>query len=514
MLLGMSFPPFPFPLLAGVAFVPLLLVWNEALDARSAYLSACVAYLATFAVAFQWPLFHTFGTTALLSLPPLLILPMWMAVPFGLSHVVARRLGLWAGLTALATFHVLMEAGLRFGPLAFPWTLIGHTQATTPFVNRLAALGGVPLLTLTVLAVNGCIVAGMRGRLRSRAAMFIAVGLPVIAAGIYGCRTAPGSSDESAAEVHAPHALFKVAGIQPSYSPESWADLSDGSRVSMLLRLSNELLSDTTHPPDLIVWPETAIPPGPNPITTFRRLQAFSDSSGVPLLAGAVTSGSVKGAYRNSALLFTPGETVRRYDKVNLVPFAERVPFASAVPLVDRLAVPAGGVRGYEPGKTGGMFEISGRSLGVLICFETLFDGQARELAREDARGIVAITQDGWWGNSFGYRQHLAFNRLRPMETGLPMLQVSVSGKSALILPDGRVHELGGWMERVSWRVDMPLPSAPPPYVRYGDWVTLSALFAALVMAVMYYSRRGASASEGGNEDNNEFSVSTSATSA
>ncbi len=497
-MLGLSFPPFPFPVLAAIALVPLLKVWDESPDGRSAFSTAYVAFLVTFAVAFQWPLFHAFTTTALLSLPPLLILPMWMAAPFGVTHTIRRRLGRRVGLIALAATYVLMEWGLRTGPLAFPWPLIGHTQAAMPPVNGLAALGGVPLLTLFLLALNGLIYAGVRRGVRPVPALLACAVLPLLPFVTNDGGSAFRLSGHGA--THAPETV-RVAGIQPSPTPESWADLDDSSRVSTLLDLSRVLLERADRRPDLIVWPETAIPPRPNPSSYVERLQSFSDSAGVPVLAGAITTGltgaaittgsTAGAAYRNSALLVVPRAAIQRYDKVNLVPFAERVPFAGTIPYLERLAIPAGGIQGYEPGKSRGIFEITGHRLGVLICFETLFAASARDHARAGVRAIVAITQDGWWGDSFGYRQHLSFNRLRSIETGLPLLQASVSGVSALISPDGRVLELAGWMERATWQVDVPRPEASTPYVQYGEWVTVLALIVALGIAAVHVFHRG-----------------------
>lgn len=487
MLLGLSFPPFPFPFLAWVAFVPLLSAWDDGrTEGRSAFLEAYIAFLITFAIAFQWPLFHRFTATAILSLPPLLILPMWMAVPFALSRPVYRRLGYGAGTTALIACYVLMEYGLRAGPFAFPWPLVGHSQAEWFPVNRLAALGGVPLLTSIVLAANG-ILAAVVGRVR------IPVGLVLCGAfmTLVADRNAPEFEAGDPVQIIAEgRPSLRVAGIQPSHPPDSWAGLRDSARVSILLDLSRALVSQSNAPPDLIVWPETALPPYPSTSFYTDRLQSLVDSTRIPILAGAIMGGSENGSrYRNSALLLVPGIAVQSYDKINLVPFAERVPFAGVIPNLERLAIPAGGVSGYEPGENREIFEIYGHRFGVLICLETLFSDAARAYARDNAEALIAITQDGWWGNSFGYRQHLAFNRLRSIETGLPMLQASVSGVSALIDSGGRVRELAGWMEPATWVVDVPPAGEATPYVRWGEWVTMLAAVLAAVLAAMTFVR-------------------------
>ena len=501
-LLGLSFPPFPLPLLAWIALVPLLLGWQRRTEARRAFLDAYVALLVTFAVAFHWPLLHEIPATALLSLPPLLLIPMWIAIPFGVAHVLYSRVGLRAALVAWAAMMILAEFGLRAGPFAFPWTLLGHTQAGIVAVNGLAAYGGVPLLSLLVVASNAAVTLAVSGS--GRAAGLVAALLVTLvaaenvasvnggdaAAGGVAMKTADGAAAGSTAQDEASAGArgkgrARIAGIQPAFTPDAWADLADSSRVGDLLDMTRRALQSDPNI-DMVVWPETAIPPRPSTRRYLVRLQAMSDSSGIPILAGAITTSAERSAYRNSAVLAAPETPLRTYDKINLVPFAERVPFAGAVPFLERFAVPAGGVSGYEPGENRTIFEIPSLRFGVLICFETLFADAARTYALEGADVLVAVTQDGWWGDSFGYRQHLAFNRLRSIETGLPMIQAAVSGVSALIHPDGRITVLAGWMERRAWTVDAPPPAAPPPYVRFGDWVTLLAALVAVAMAAYY----------------------------
>ncbi len=490
-MLGVSFPPFPFPFLAWIAFVPFLAAWDDRTEWRSVFVDIYVAFLAAIAVAFQWPLFHVNTETALLSLPPLLILPMWMALPFALSNPIRRHLGLGAGMVALAAFFILMEFGLSAGPLAFPWPLVGHSQSEWFPVNQIAAIGGVPLLTLLVLAAN-CLAFLLLRRFQKLFHAVFCGAASLMLLGIMAGSTYMNSDLDSAGRTtQEASRTLRVAGIQPSFSPESWADLNDSTRVSELIARTRTLLRDLDSEPDLIVWPETAIPPRRGSSAYTGQLQAFTDSTGVPMLAGAITSGSDKiAAYRNSALFLVPGHPVRTYDKINLVPFAERVPFVGRFPFLRRLAIPAGGVAGYEPGKNRAIFEISGQPFGVLICLETLFSDAARTYARGGAHALIAITQDGWWGDTFGYRQHLAFNRLRSIETGLPMIQASVSGVSALIYPDGRIHELAGWMESATWMVDLPASGSPTFYVERGDWTTAPAALIAITIAAIYGVRR------------------------
>jgi len=472
-LLGLSYPPFPFAPLAWLALVPLLLLWLEHSSARTAFVDAYAAFLITFAIAFQWPLLHLNAGTALLSLPGLLVIPMWMAIPFGLSHLLRRRAGPAIALLGFAALFVSMEWGLRRGPFAVPWSLLGHSQSDLAPLNRLARLGGVPLLTAYVLVLNllaFSFVSELRRLRRPLAALAIA---GLLAAVVLR------SFDRTAARYGE---ALRIGIVQPAVTASTWADLYDPARLEVLLTLSDSLLASTdadTSSIDLVVWPETALPPGD--AASRRLLREWVDAHGVPLLAGAVEDAS--GSYFNAALLFRPHEDGAVYRKRRLVPFAEHVPFQSRWRWVRRLAVPSGGVAGYVPGSTGNLLEIPEARFGVLICFETLFDDAARAYARRGADLIVAITQDGWWGDSFGYRQHFAFNRLRAIETGRSVVQVSVSGLSAVIDPNGASGVRYRWMERRADAVVVRAGTTDTLFMKTGDWLSPLAFAASLLMA-------------------------------
>lgn len=490
-LLGLSYPPFPFPALAWAALVPLLLLWMETDSARRAWIDAFVAFLLTFGIAFQWPLFHAMPTTAWLSLPGLIIIPLWMAAPFGLSAHVRRRVGPAAGLITLLAVYVLMEFSLRRGPLAFPWSLLGHTQAGFYPVNQLASIGGVPLLTLFVLLVNGTLLAVV-----GRSLLKVGAIMGTLSVGLIGLSLLVASTpNRSASESH-----VRMSIVQPAISATAWADVYDTRRLDSLLVLSGRLdgtraRSDPSGPSapreaadriDLVLWPETALPPLEQ---SRERVRRWVDSSRVPILSGAILESSDERVH-NAALLFRPDLPLQVYRKERLVPFAEGVPFEEHWPWLRRLAVPSGGIAGYAAGSGNTPMEIPDARVGVLICFESLFDDAVRAYARSGTRAVVTLTQDGWWGDSFGYRQHAEFNRLRAIESGLPMVQASVSGISGIIRPDGRIDGRLGWMDRGVQVVSVPQRLAATPYVRFGDWVSVVALGTCLLSCLAVFIHR------------------------
>lgn len=485
--LGLSFPPTSLAFLAWLAFVPLLVHLRSAPTARAAWQEAWLFFLAAFAVALAWPLAHVYPSTAVASLAALLLVSAWMAAPFALLPLLRRRLGGRAALAAWAALYLLMEATLSRGPLAFPWPLLAHTQADAHAFNPLAAWTGTAGLSLWVLLMNvaAYVVAAPRTR-RERAGA--AAVLVVLLVGAWTVGRAP---------LRLPVTdVARIALVQPGTAPETWADVGDAARVDDLVALSDSLLATLPAPPDLVAWPETALPvlPDTAEAALLRRLHVWAGAHGTALLTGAIARSPDHDAYLNRAVLLAPGAPRQGYDKVRLVPFAEYVPFVEHAPALRRLAVPAGGVWGYVPGDAPGVMTWDDRRLGVLICLESAFGNRARRYVEQGADVLVTLTHDGWWGRTMGFRQHYALSRLRAVETGRALVQVSVSGISAVALPSGATVRAAGWMAREAFVVHVPIYAGQTPFVRTGDLVTPVALVLALTLlaAAALRARRSA----------------------
>jgi apolipoprotein N-acyltransferase len=208
----------------------------------------------------------------------------------------------------------------------------------------------------------------------------------------------------------------------------------------------------TARQPDIIIWPETAVPypyRGSGEICRDYRFQLFSliRDSGIPLLIGTVEfedlpAGTTRlPGITNAALLIgKTGEPGAKYEKVNPVPFGEYVPFRKYLPAW--LVKMADMGRDLTPGKSLEPMNISpGVEAGISICFEDVFDYIAREEARRGANLLLVITNDAWYPTSSEPAQHLANAVFRTVETGLPMLRVGNNSASCLINPNGEITE-------------------------------------------------------------------------
>jgi apolipoprotein N-acyltransferase len=180
------------------------------------------------------------------------------------------------------------------------------------------------------------------------------------------------------------------------------------------------------------------------------------------LLAGLTRDGPTDDTFRNQVVrVLQDGTLGEAYDKINIVPFGEYVPFRSVLGDFPPLQqVPRDAIPGTEPVT----HTIDGIRVASIICFETLFPSTVRAaVADQDANLLVAVTNDSSFGETAESAQHVAQSQLRAVETGRSVVHASISGTSALIEPDGTVIELAPLFEVATIRATVPLVSGSTP---------------------------------------------------
>jgi apolipoprotein N-acyltransferase len=260
------------------------------------------------------------------------------------------------------------------------------------------------------------------------------------------------------------------------------------------------------RPPDVVVWPEGAIPAA---FEDYLAPGAWPRAA----IAGALRPGEtlILGGYRfaidaagkpvtfNSlaALRLDAGgdlavEAV--YDKYRLVPFGEFMPLDGLASLIGlKQMVHVGD--GFSPGPRPRPLPLPGLPLAQpLICYEALYPGFTGAGARASGRRaawIVNISNDAWFGTASGPRQHFNMASYRAIEEGLPMVRATPTGVSAVIDAAGRALPGKTLGERAFGTIDALLPSAlpPTPYARFGDLFFFGMLALSLAGAQRPYRR-------------------------
>lgn len=413
--------------LAFVALTPLLIAAEGQSVRRGAALGA-VTGLVGFALTLRW--------LAPLSAWGWLALAAYLALYPALFGAVATRLlrgGLWPRAAVPAAWVVLEWArGWVLG--GFGWGALGHALAPAPILLQLAALGGVALLSAALAGTATALAAAwpaVRGRAWRRAA-----GPLALAAAIPLALTAHGAVILGGADGGE---VLRIAVVQADLSArDRWDAGVVATALDRYATITDRAIADE---PELVLWPETAIPApldeGAGLAIRSRALrQRVEEVWRVPLIFGvAEPAPGAPGRFLNAAVLYGPGGVrAPSYHKRRLVPFGEYTPLPG---LLGGLERPLPGPE-FVFGAGGPPFAVGPARVGVLICFEDVFADEA--LARAaDADLLVILTNDGWFGDA-GARQHLAIAQLRAVETGRSIARAANTGTSALIDRRGRIR--------------------------------------------------------------------------
>jgi apolipoprotein N-acyltransferase len=291
-----------------------------------------------------------------------------------------------------------------------------------------------------------------------------------------------------------------VAAVQGNANAGLFANAERGTFLRNHLE-ATDLLSE--HPRldevDFIVWPENASDLNPQANSmALASIEAVISEYNVPLILGAITESG--GVYFNSSLYYSQdAQQVDQYDKKRPVPFAEYVPDRE---FWNQLAPDLIGLvsRDYAFGTRDGIFEFEGNNLGVLICFEIAIDDIGRELVAGGAQIILSQTNNADFGRSDETFQQAALARLRAIETGRTVVNISTVGVSRIFLPNGQIvselpiFEPGVMVEQVPLRTSITPAMAIAPYFDLTVNIFALALIFTAVARKVSSSSRGHSA--------------------
>jgi apolipoprotein N-acyltransferase len=246
------------------------------------------------------------------------------------------------------------------------------------------------------------------------------------------------------------------------------------------------LTRDAMEAADVIVWPETAIP------SFLHEVEAGLIT---PLADDAVAAGAEvvigvpimedSGRYYNG--LISVGSASDRYFKRHLVPFGEFLPLKEQLrPLIDWFEVPMSDFSAGDAAKP--LLQVGRDPVGASICYEDVFAEEVRQ-ALPEARYLINVSNDAWFGDSLAPHQHLESARLRALENGRAMVRATNTGISALIDHRGRVTAESPLFERAVLMGDIQPREGTTPFSRWGGLPTLVLAGLMLLAAVRFAHR-------------------------
>ncbi|WP_254678192.1 apolipoprotein N-acyltransferase [Curtobacterium sp. SGAir0471] len=232
---------------------------------------------------------------------------------------------------------------------------------------------------------------------------------------------------------------------------------------------------------DLVVWPEAAAEADPRRFPAVAdALDSVVDTVGAPLVAGAITQTS-SGVLHNTSFVWTADGWQSSYDKKRPVPFGEYVPdrwfFSKLAPSLIGLLQ-----RDYTPGTKPNVLDVAGVRAGIAVCFDIVDDGLTSDMARGGAQVILAQTNNADFSGTDENLQQLEIARLRAVETGRSLVNVSTVGASQVIDPTGRTIDRVPEYTATSMITDVPLGTGTTPATVASGSVTLVVSLGALLV--------------------------------
>lgn len=494
LLLVFAWPVFPFTPLIFLAWVPVFyLIDREEKRIRFFWFG----YLAMFIwnVGTTWWIWNS---TAPGAIAAFLFNSLFMCVPLMGFHIFKTKYGQRAGWIAFVTFWLGFEYIHLTWQLSWPWLTLGNVFATHPAWVQWYEYTGVSGGSLWVLLVNIFLYHFLRSKEKAVKLKYAAIALLLLVVPFALSMLMAPKPDVTAT-------LSNVIIVQPNIDPytEKFDAGSTGEQLHKLISLSEETLDSNTR---LVLWPETALPVAVwqdqvaqsayyktvfdfvnrHPNITLETGIETHKNYGTEKATNTARKDEQSGNYYdvfNAAISIKANEPLQFYNKSKLVPGVETLPdfllWMGAV--FEQFGGTAGG---YGHDKEAKAFSIKGNPYitAPIICYESIYGDYVTSYVQKGATLLTIMTNDGWWGNTAGHKQHLQYAKLRAIETRKWVARSANTGISAVIDNTGEIIQSKKWNEAAFIKFPIPPHEGQTFYVRNGSIIFKLAIFLTLIL--------------------------------
>ena len=481
-ILGISFPPFPFPftLLIFVGLIPYFIVIK-----RRTTLASISSATFLFSLVFSLITIYWVGSWSseadpylmLAGVALLLVYPCVMLIPSTLFYLTRKVFPKFDAIWFFPLFWVTLEYLLTQTDLRFPWLLLGHGLAKFNLFIQGADIVGTNGLSLIATYINVLL---FKSFFEKNSEEKFRLKPLLIAVFIFLCMIIYGIYKTSTFRIS--ERKVKVGIVQPNLNPwDKWSTGNLSDLLNMYLTLSQKCVDEGA---EVILWPETALPVyafgGTYPMVE-NSIYNFLDTNHVSLLTGmpdiiydlnqnnipedSKYSGPGNYYYRtyNAVLGLNPGSrNIQRYGKMKLVPLGERVPFVDQFAFLGDLLKWGVGITGWNIGKDTTVFKIKNEKIdtikvGGLVCYESVDPVFVTAFVQKGAELITVVTNDSWYGKSSGPYQHKDFAMLRAVENRRSVVRCANGGVSCIINAKGKILAETEMFEKTTLVGEIPL---------------------------------------------------------
>ncbi|MCB0429319.1 MAG: apolipoprotein N-acyltransferase [Flavobacteriales bacterium] len=520
-LLGISWPGIGgMPWLLFIAFVPLLIVEEDLSQRRAQGLPARRFFLYAYLTTFMWNLVSTWWiwcvstgwvTKVISAGTAILLNACFMALVLSLFHVSKRWLGRQRGYICFVIYWLAFEYLHFHWELSYPWLTLGNAWASLPSWVQWYEYTGVGGGSLWVLVMNLLVFGWFRQRFMHKsekgprpwlAAVVFAVPL-IVSLWMYN-------------HYEEPHSPVDVVVVQPNIDPyrEKFSGMTPDEQLHAFISLAQDQMDENV---DYIVGPETALPraldceslESAQPVLMIRAfLASFPKTKLVTGLSSVrhypgpdrptetarpTRNGDGWYDFYNSAMQVGGGDQVQIYHKSKLVLGVEKLPFPRLFNSLQEIIFDLGGTTGSlgtQPDRSVFYSRDSNQTVAPVICWESVYGDYMGEYIRKGASLIFVVTNDGWWGNTPGYHQHMSYARLRAIEFRRSIARSANTGISCFIDQKGVETMATRWWEPTAIRATIQANHKLTVYAIWGDYIFRLASWLAVFLVVATFATR------------------------
>lgn len=479
-LVGLSYPPLHLGFIMWFGLIPLIHVLLNVKPGQAAKFAFLASITANF-ISLHWIGFNSgagfIAVFASLIGAVIYLGIFWSGFGYLVSFIEKRNS---KGLLVLPFVWVAMELLRSLGALGFPWINLGLTQTEYLPLVQIADITGSYGISFWIILINiGFYLALISIDKRKYLIITSLIFVLVFGYGLIRINTAKNISSKP----------ISIAITQSNINPdEKWEPELREEIFSLMHSLLDSALNLN---PDLVLWPESAVPSylrlsshRRRPIT--EKLAKFN----IPLLSGTVDriiDEDGEKIYYNSSIFIKPDDSIKMYHKVHLVPFAEYIPLSEKFPSLKKLNFGQGN---FTSGKEYTVFKLDSVKFSNIICYESSMPKIVKGLVKNGAQFITIQANDGWLGNSAGPYQHFELAKLRAIENRVFIVRCANTGISGVINPIGIVQQkipLG----KKSITIANIFPSQNLTfYTKYGEVFAILCVIISLIIFISIWINR------------------------
>ncbi len=481
LILWLAWPPDGLSVLAFIAFVPLFYISID---------SKLNQNFRNFLIFISLLLFHVltgfwmYSSTVTGSLTAHLLYAGISYCAFAITVYLSKVTGKF-NFPLFIIIWLSIEYMLSHWEIAWPWFVLGNVFADSTFLIQWYSYTGTAGGTLWILICNWFIYILLTSLYKKqRKEIYInilKISLVIVIPILISVSIESKHSDQKAD--------FIIGLVQPNINPrtEKFNGLSEKEQINRGLNLVDSVNLKGIQ---LLIFPETFLTKTINEDSLIfsNSLKDLRQAAGnIPIITGAFTHIENKaskaissGKTLYNSMIFMDQDQIKVYHKTQLLPLVEKQPFLWILRPFKKYIEKNGAYFGSygSDNETVGFCLQDGTNLAPIICLESVFGEYTSELVAEsNASFIVLITNDGWWSSDGGYRQHLAYARLRCIETRSWMVRCANTGVSAVIDPEGDIIHQTEYGNAAFLKASVGRHNGPESfYVRFGDFISKAAI--------------------------------------